>query len=281
MPADAYVNGLQLSFIPDPLNCLNKLEKLLISVRIPLMKIIQLPKGNQRRFVGPCVSIPTDIEKTNNVLPRCDNEAELIRCKLKRKLEYKGYSQYEFVSRKKYAKEILDQHFDHIFCVAPGEGNTPVSMLQEEDNEGMSFPVQFPEGSFGSYDTKRLIPLTRSRYFHARLFSADSRFSSDTSYIFYAQYLSELEQRLRVKKTEHYLPGDHCILKSCLQHSVPLESLHIFATSKEIDSHKGKMIAKVCEVTETLMAQDYDRNPRTGELILKTSPYDSTHDYAD
>ncbi|CAG2195130.1 unnamed protein product [Mytilus edulis] len=173
MPADAFANGLQLPPIPDELNSLNKLEKQLISVRIPFMKIIQLPKGNQRGFIGPCVSIPTDIEKTSNVLPRSENEAELIRCKLKRKLEYKGYCQYEFVSR---------------------EGNTPVSMLQEHGNEAMSFPVQFPEGSFGSYDAKRLVRLTRSRYFHARLFNADTRFSSDTSYIFYAQYLSELEQ---------------------------------------------------------------------------------------
>ncbi|XP_071153638.1 uncharacterized protein [Mytilus edulis] len=273
MPVDAFANGLQLPHIPDQLNSLNKLEKQLISVRIPFMKIIQLPKGNQRGFIGPCVSIPTDIEKTTNVLPRSENEAELIRCKLKRKLQYKGYCQYEFVSRKKICKgleylqqnnpyyhdtllndkwtehipsdfkdlvteeaeltevlaeehdeddkkhddedisfkdrglpsdtclqavdlgqEILDQHFDDIFCVAPGEGNTPVSMLQEHGNEAMSFPVQFPEGSFGSYDAKRLVSLTRSRYFHARLFNADTRFSSDTSYIFYAQYLSELEQ---------------------------------------------------------------------------------------
>ncbi|VDI14436.1 Hypothetical predicted protein [Mytilus galloprovincialis] len=76
------------------------------------MKIIQLPKGNQRGFIGPCVSIPTDIEKTTNVLPRSENEAELIRCKLKRKLEYKGYCQYEFVSRKKICKglEYLQQN---------------------------------------------------------------------------------------------------------------------------------------------------------------------------
>lgn len=91
-------------------------------------------------------------------------------------------------------QEVLDQHFDDIFCVAPGEGSTPVSMLQEEGNEAMSFPVQFPEGTLGSYDSKRQARLTRTRYLHARLLSADTRFSCDLSYIFYAQYLSELEQ---------------------------------------------------------------------------------------
>ncbi|CAG2235584.1 unnamed protein product [Mytilus edulis] len=91
---------------------------------------------------------------------------------------------------------------------------------------------------------------------------------------------AHLLNRLRVKKkTEHLLPGDYCLLKSCLTHSVPEESLHIFATNKEIDFHNSKMIAKVCQETETIMAQDYDRNPRTGELILQTSPYDTSHDF--
>lgn len=47
IPPDAYANGLQLPTVPDELKCLNKLEKHLISLRIPFMKIVQLPKGNQ------------------------------------------------------------------------------------------------------------------------------------------------------------------------------------------------------------------------------------------
>ncbi|XP_071176421.1 uncharacterized protein [Mytilus edulis] len=280
VPADARANGLELTPIPEELKYLNSLEKQLISQRIPFMKLVQLPKGNQRGIIGPCVSIPTDIQKTVAILPRSDDDSQLVRCKLKRKQSYIGYSQYAFISTKKICKaldclkecnpyykdtvlnqtwldgfspefedltitakddegspdileirdiktqqsdedpqdeddqdvkdrgfpsdtclqpvdigqEIMDQHFDDIFCVAPGEGSTPVSMIQEEGNEAMSFPAQFPEGSFGSYDSKRPVHLTRSRYFHARLFSGDRRFSSDSSYIFYAQYLSELEQ---------------------------------------------------------------------------------------
>ncbi|XP_071145215.1 uncharacterized protein [Mytilus edulis] len=270
----------QLTPIPEELKSLNILEKQLISQRIPFMKLVQLPKGNQRGIIGPCVSIPTDIQKTVNILPRSDDETQLVRCKLKRKQSYVGYSQYAFISTKKICKaleylkecnpfykdtsvnqtwqdgfspdfeelttpdednesnpeifkrpdinmqqseedtqadedenvkdrgfpsdtclqpvdigqEILDQHFDDIFCVAPGEGSTPVSMMQEEGNEAMSFPAQFPKGSFGSYDSKRQVHLTRLRYFHTRLLSGDKRFSSDSAYIFYAQYLSELEQ---------------------------------------------------------------------------------------
>ncbi|CAG2215742.1 unnamed protein product [Mytilus edulis] len=66
---------------------------------------------------------------------------------------------------------------------------------------------------------------------------------------------AQLLNRLRVKKkTEHLLPRDLSVLKSCMQHSVPLDSLHIFATNKEIDSHNSKMIDKVCEETVTIMA---------------------------
>ncbi|CAG2255586.1 unnamed protein product [Mytilus edulis] len=273
IPADASANGLQLSVIPEELKSLNILEKQLISQRIPFMKLVQLPKGKERGIIGPCVSIPTDIQKTVTILPRSDDETQLLRCKLKRKQSYIGYSQYEFISTKKIYKaleslkesnpyymntslnhkwhrefppdfedltvvkedhkvkqeivtqqsyedhqeedqnvkdrgfpndtclqpvdkgqEMLDQHFDDIFCVAPGEGSTPVSMMQEKGNEAMSFPVQFPIGSFGSYDSQRQVHLTRYRYFHERLLSGDNRFSSDSSYIFYAQYLSELEQ---------------------------------------------------------------------------------------
>jgi hypothetical protein len=106
MPADAYANGLQLPVIPDELKSLNKLEKQLISIRIPFMKLVQLPRGNQTGVIGPCVSIPTDIEKTTNILPRSANETELIRCKLKSKLSYKGHNQYEFINTKKLCKAL-------------------------------------------------------------------------------------------------------------------------------------------------------------------------------
>ncbi|XP_071150816.1 uncharacterized protein [Mytilus edulis] len=309
IPADASANGLQLPTIPEELKSLNLLEKQLVSLRIPFMKLVQLPKGNQRGIIGPCVSVPTDVQKTVQILPRSDDETQVVRCKLKRKQSYIGYCQYEFVSTKKICKgieslkernpyyqdiafndkwhdnlppdfedmtaaeegnerhseiskvqderkehdqdkqqqegvnvegnesnpeileevnttesdeehhhedvhnikdrgfpsdtclqpvdigqEILDQYFDNIFCVAPGEGSTPVSMMTEVGNEAMSFPAQFPEGLFGSFDNNRPVHLTRTRYFHARLLSGDMRFSTDSSYIFYAQYLSELEQ---------------------------------------------------------------------------------------
>ncbi|CAG2195132.1 unnamed protein product [Mytilus edulis] len=106
IPADASANGLQLPTIPEELKSLNLLEKQLISLRIPFMKLVQLPKGKQRGIIGPCVSIPTDVQKTVQILPRSDDETQVVRCKLKRKQSYIGYCQYEFVSTKKICKGI-------------------------------------------------------------------------------------------------------------------------------------------------------------------------------
>ena len=78
MPVDTYSYGLQLPKILDELKSLNKLEKQLISLRILFMKLVHLPKGNQRGIIRPCVSVPTDIQKTTHVFPRCDDESQLI-----------------------------------------------------------------------------------------------------------------------------------------------------------------------------------------------------------
>ena len=60
-------------------------------------------------------------------------------------------------------------------------------MMQECGDEATSFQM-------GVMDLMSQDRITRTRYFHARLPHADSRFSSDSAYIFYAQYLTELEQ---------------------------------------------------------------------------------------
>ncbi|XP_006820870.1 uncharacterized protein LOC100373785 [Saccoglossus kowalevskii] len=91
------------------------------------------------------------------------------------------------------AQEVLDQHFDNIACVAPAEGNSPVKMLEDEGNEAKSFPVLYPSGSPTFHD-KREERITLARYLHGRLMNADGRFARNTDFIFYAQYLSEVQQ---------------------------------------------------------------------------------------
>ena len=75
---------------------------------------------------------------------------------------------------------------DHI-SLGPGEGQTPCSVNQEMK----IFPYLFPDGVNGFNETRNT-KLGLGRYFNSRLFSKDNRFASDPQYIFFAQYLQEL-----------------------------------------------------------------------------------------
>ncbi|VDI36706.1 Hypothetical predicted protein [Mytilus galloprovincialis] len=86
--------------------------------------------------------------------------------------------------------------------------------------------------------------------------------------------------RLRVKKKcQHILPEDIAILKLCEQHTLPPETLHIFGTNKEVDSHNNQIIDQVCEISHSLDAQDYDKHPQTGKLKQTEIPYETSHDF--
>ncbi|CAF4377139.1 unnamed protein product, partial [Rotaria sp. Silwood2] len=84
--------------------------------------------------------------------------------------------------------------FDKEPCVvAPAEKNKLSSLLTDKTIEALAFPHLFPDGQ-GSYDEDRQTILRWKEYCKARLFSSDSRFASDSSYIFYLQYLGDLKQ---------------------------------------------------------------------------------------
>ncbi|XP_067306866.1 uncharacterized protein [Pseudorasbora parva] len=89
--------------------------------------------------------------------------------------------------------EIIDQHFQDVLNVAPAEGNSPVKLLSDKTNEAKCFPVLFPTGGPTFHD-EREEKITLSRYLNARILNADGRFARSTDYIFYAQYISELDQ---------------------------------------------------------------------------------------
>ena len=77
--------------------------------------------------------------------------------------------------------------------VAPGEKNKLCSLLTDKSLEGLAFPHLFPDGK-STYDEERVVDLKWKEYCKVRLFSSDSRFASDSSYIFYLQYLGDLKQ---------------------------------------------------------------------------------------
>jgi len=90
-------------------------------------------------------------------------------------------------------QEVLDQYFDSTLNLAPAEGNTPVRLLSDVSNEAKSFPVLFPQGT-STYHDARQQRLTLARYLNLRLLNADGRFAQNVEYIFYAQYLSEVQK---------------------------------------------------------------------------------------
>ncbi|CAG2237451.1 unnamed protein product [Mytilus edulis] len=88
-------------------------------------------------------------------------------------------------------QEALDLCFDQVFNLAPAENNNPLSVLKEPGVEAKTFPVHFPSGKNTS-DEDRDEKLTIGRYFNLRLMSVENRFARDTNYIFFSQYLTEL-----------------------------------------------------------------------------------------
>ncbi|XP_062612107.1 uncharacterized protein LOC134273904 [Saccostrea cucullata] len=289
-PSEAAANNMTLEDIPPELANLNSLEQHLIALHIPFMKIMALPHGGQRNVHGPVICVPSDMRKTTS-LPKQGDDNLLLRVKLKRKLAYKGYFEYQFVNTNHVmsaltflkennqwyknviiesiqkddmeipgqmtdceeeneesnenddqmiafdtclqpvdvAQEVLDHYFDDVYNIAPGEGKNPVRMLQEPGNEAKAFPCHFPSGRF-SWNEERSQKLTLSRYFNNRLMNADNRFAKDTNYIFFSQYMSELNQviektRISLRKSLSKCSSGKPVTANMLQDPTTLCSL--------------------------------------------------------
>ena len=97
LPPESTMNSLELDDIPKELNILNNLEQHLVALHIPFMKVVALPKGGQKAVHGPVVCVPSNTRKTTS-LPRGEDADLILRVKLKRKLSYKGYYEYQFVN---------------------------------------------------------------------------------------------------------------------------------------------------------------------------------------
>ena len=85
------------------------------------------------------------------------------------------------------------ESFRHIMCVAPAEGEKPLSIMTDLNFEAMSNPDKFPYGT-GTFCSKRPRKLTYRKYFNQRLLDVDGRFARDLDYLFFAQYIVEAKQ---------------------------------------------------------------------------------------
>ena len=80
-----------------------------------------------------------------------------------------------------------------IVCVAPCEGEKPMSIYTDKSFEVMSNPVEFCYGK-GGFNNERPRKLTYRKYFNQRLLDVDGRFAPNIDYLFVAQYTVEAKQ---------------------------------------------------------------------------------------
>ena len=95
MPPQSVANKMNLSEIPIELKQLNSLENQLVSQIVPFMKIVSLVRGKQHGIHGPAICVPANLAKVQKICPRRDCDADLIKVKLKRKLQYKSHYNYQ------------------------------------------------------------------------------------------------------------------------------------------------------------------------------------------
>ena len=97
MPPLSTANGLEVEEIPEVLKDLSSLECVFISQRIPFMKILGLPRGQQKSIHGAVVNVQIEPEECVSVLPRIATPQSVVPVKLKRKLEYRGHCFFQNV----------------------------------------------------------------------------------------------------------------------------------------------------------------------------------------
>ncbi|CAF1528348.1 unnamed protein product, partial [Rotaria sp. Silwood1] len=104
MPSRAVVNRLKVCEIPSELKRLNNLEKHLIALRLPFMKIVNLTSGklssrlSQKGTKGPLHCVPSDVQDTVTTLPRPVDKSMMVRLQLKRRLKYKAVWEEQLIN---------------------------------------------------------------------------------------------------------------------------------------------------------------------------------------
>ncbi|KAM9812015.1 uncharacterized protein ACBT44_011392 isoform 3-T12 [Syngnathus typhle] len=109
------------------------------------------------------------------------------------------------------------------------ERNNPVSFFKTPKLEAMAFPVQFPTGQ-NTLDEERPIKLTPSKYFKTRLCCVDERFARDPTYLFFAQFVTEIYQApssmsIQLRKGKPFTRDGRRITNAMLQDKRQVEKL--------------------------------------------------------
>ncbi len=82
---------------------------------------------------------------------------------------------------------------DNIFSIAPGEHQTPCSILSDKNFEELAHPDKYAHGN-GAFSSSRPKSITLNKYFNQRLLNCDGRFAKDIDYLLAAQYAVEAKR---------------------------------------------------------------------------------------
>ncbi|XP_061154317.1 uncharacterized protein LOC133167487 isoform X2 [Syngnathus typhle] len=130
-----------------------------------------------------------------------------------------------------YNEEALEEmyRFETEALRGMNERNNPVSFFKTPKLEAMAFPVQFPSGQ-NTLDEERPIKLTPSKYFKTRLCCVDERFARDPTYLFFAQFVTEIYQAtssmsIQLRKGKPFTRDGRRITNAMLQDKRQVEKL--------------------------------------------------------
>ena len=92
---------------------------------------------------------------------------------------------------------------------------------------------------------------------------------------------AELLNRIRVKHKEEALSeADRCLLAQAASEPMtfPMETLHIFATNKQVNTHNATTMSVLHSNFTTIDAEDYKKDPRTGRMERVNAPFEGRKD---
>ena len=98
VPCQAVINNMYVDDTPVEFASLEKLEQILIAQRIVFVKIIVMPKGQQRKVKGAICNEPVECDQTSSLLPHPPERPGIILLKLKRKLQFRSHVYFQAVS---------------------------------------------------------------------------------------------------------------------------------------------------------------------------------------
>ena len=97
-PASWIGFGFRLNKIPEEVRKLNDIERHMIALRIPFMKIFSaFHITGHKKLKGNVVNVPIDVQDSVACLPRRISKSSVIAVQLKRKMAYKSYYVYNAV----------------------------------------------------------------------------------------------------------------------------------------------------------------------------------------